>query len=46
MTVEAALEKSRDKFIQALFLDGAVQSPDIAVRMADDLLAAQAEYLH
>ncbi len=44
-TVEAALERSRDKFIQALILDGAVQSPDTAVALADDLLAAQAQYL-
>lgn len=43
--VEAALERSRDKFIQALILDGAAQSPDAAVAMADDLLAAQAQYL-
>ncbi len=42
---EAALEGSRDKFIQALILDGGVQSPDIAARLADDLLAAQADYL-
>jgi alpha-galactosidase len=45
-TVEAALEKSRDKFIQALILDGAVTAPDVAVALADDLLAAQREYLH
>jgi alpha-galactosidase len=44
-TVEAALEKSRDKFIQALILDGAVSTPDMAAALADDLLAAQAEYL-
>jgi alpha-galactosidase len=43
--VEAALEQSRDKFIQALILDGAVQSPDTAVALADDLLAAQADFL-
>jgi len=43
--VEAALERSRDKFIQALILDGAVQSPDTAVALADDLLQAQAAYL-
>jgi alpha-galactosidase/6-phospho-beta-glucosidase family protein len=43
--VEAALERSRDKFIQALILDGAVQSPDKAVALADDLLQAQAAYL-
>jgi alpha-galactosidase len=39
--VEAALEASRDKFIQALILDGCVASPDHAARLADDLLAAQ-----
>lgn len=44
-TVEAALEKSRDKFIQALVLDGAVSSPGMAAALADDLLQAQAPYL-
>ncbi len=43
--VEAALEKSREKFIQALVLDGAVSSLEQATLMADDLLAAQAQYL-
>jgi alpha-galactosidase len=43
--VEAALEGSREKFIQALVLDGAVDSLDTATRLADDLLAAQAAYL-
>ena len=43
--VEAALEGSRDKFIQALVLDGAVASLDAATCLADDLLAAQAQYL-
>lgn len=43
--VEAALEGSREKFIQALILDGAVGDVDTAERMADELLAAQAEYL-
>jgi alpha-galactosidase len=42
---EAALEGSRAKFIQALMLDGAVDSLDTAARLADDLLAAQAKYL-
>ena len=42
---EAALEGCRDKFIQALILDGAVASPDSAVRMADELIAAQGTYL-
>ncbi len=43
--VEAALEGSRDKFVQALVLDGAVRSLETAEALADDLLAAQAEYL-
>ena len=48
--VEAALDsdraRSRDKFIQALLVDGAVDSLDQATRLADELLAAQAAYLH
>jgi alpha-galactosidase len=43
--VEAAIEGSRDKFIQSLVLDGAVSSLDQATALADDLLAAQAAYL-
>jgi len=43
--VEAALEGSRDKFIQALVLDGAVDSLETATALADELLAAQADYL-
>lgn len=43
--VEAALEGSREKFIQALVLDGAVNSIETAVSLADDLLAAQSSYL-
>ena len=43
--VEAALERSREKFVQALVLDGAVSSIDQAAALADDLLAAQARYL-
>ena len=43
--VEAALEGSREKFIQALVLDGYVTSLGQAAALADDLLAAQAEYL-
>jgi alpha-galactosidase/6-phospho-beta-glucosidase family protein len=45
MTVDAALEGSRDKFIQALVLDGAVDSLETAYRLADDLLKTQADYL-
>ena len=44
--VEAALEQSREKFIQALIIDGTVGSIDQAVALADDLLAAQAQYLN
>ena len=43
--VESALEGSRDKFIQALVLDGYVESFDTATRLADELLSAQAPYL-
>jgi alpha-galactosidase/6-phospho-beta-glucosidase family protein len=43
--VEAALTRSRDQLIQALILDGAVDSLDTAAALADDLLAAQAAYL-
>ena len=43
--VEAALEGSREKFIQALILDGWVSSMDMAAKLADELLAAQAPYL-
>ena len=43
--VESALEGSREKFIQALVLDGYVESFDIAVKLADNLLAEQARYL-
>ena len=43
--VEAALSGNRDGVIQALILDGAVPSVDIAVRLADALLEAQAAYL-
>ncbi len=43
--VDAALEGSRDKFIQALLLDGSVESIDQATKLADDLLSAQAQYL-
>ena len=45
VTVEAALEGSRDKFVQALLIDGAVKSIETAHRLADDLLAAQKDYL-
>lgn len=43
--VDAALEGSRDKFIQALVLDGAVGSPEMATTLADELIAAHCAYL-
>jgi alpha-galactosidase len=43
--VEAALEGSREKFIQALVIDGSVSSLEQASAMADDLLTAHARYL-
>lgn len=42
---QAALAGSREKFIQALILDGAVDSPDTAVKLAADLIASQQDYL-
>lgn len=43
--VDAALEGSRDKFVQALVLDGSVDSMETAQELADDLIEAQEEYL-
>jgi alpha-galactosidase len=43
--VEAALEGSRDKFVQALLLDGAVTSFEMAEKLADELLEVQSAYL-
>jgi alpha-galactosidase len=43
--VEAALTGSENKFVQALLLDGAVDSPETAAKLAGDLLAAQAKFL-
>ncbi len=43
--VEAALEGSRAKVVQALVIDGAVASLDVAERLADDLIEAQRAYL-
>jgi alpha-galactosidase len=43
--VEAAVEGNRDKFIQALVLDGSVKSLEQATALADELLEAQKPYL-
>jgi alpha-galactosidase len=45
LTVEAALEGSRDKFVQALLIDGSVKSVETAYRLADELLEAHKEHL-
>lgn len=45
MVVEAAVEHSREKFIQALVLDGAAPTPHEAAALADALLSAQSQYL-
>jgi alpha-galactosidase len=45
VTVEAALTGSRERFIQALVLDGAVSDPQTVEQLADDLLAAHRQYL-
>ena len=45
VVVEAALEGNRDKLITALILDGCVASTDLAVMLANELIAAQQAYL-
>jgi alpha-galactosidase len=43
--VDAALTGDRKKFAQALLIDGAVDSIDVAYQLADELLAVHAPYL-
>ncbi len=45
ITVEAALRRDRDLFVQALLLDGAVQDLPTAKAVAADLLSAQTRWL-
>jgi alpha-galactosidase len=45
VVVEAALEGSRRKFVDALIMDGGVRSPDMATALADELLEAHRAYL-
>jgi len=40
--VDAALSGSRELFVQALLIDGAVQSVEVAQRLADELIEAHA----
>ena len=43
--VEAAMEKSRKKFVEAIILDGCVSSVAEAYKLADELIAAHKENL-
>jgi alpha-galactosidase len=43
--VDAALKGDRDLFVQALIADGSARSLGTAQRLADELLAAHAEFL-
>jgi alpha-galactosidase len=43
--VEAALKGNRNKFIQALVLDGAVTSLEVATQLADEFLTVHARHL-
>jgi alpha-galactosidase len=43
--VEAALTGDRRLFVEALLADGAVSDPQVAARMADELLDAHQAYL-
>lgn len=45
LTVEAALSGSRDLFVEALLIDGAVTDRKIALDMMEELLNAQRAYL-
>lgn len=45
ITVDAAIQGSRDMMIEAMLADGAVTDPDAAASLTDDLLAAHAEHL-
>jgi alpha-galactosidase len=45
LTVAAALSGDRTLMVEALLADGAVTERDTAVRLADDLLEAQRQYL-
>lgn len=45
VVVEAALEGRRDKFVQALVIDGSVDSLETAEKIADELLLAHEAFL-
>ena len=45
LVTEAEMEGSREKYIQALLVDGTVRSPDIAMKLVNELVSAQITYL-
>ncbi|UCD36781.1 MAG: hypothetical protein JSW54_08025 [Fidelibacterota bacterium] len=45
LTVDAALSGDRRLFVEALLADGSVTDPEVANRMADELLEAHRQYL-
>lgn len=45
ITVDAAVKGSRDLMVEALLADGAVGTPDKAVKLADDLIAEHRQHL-
>ncbi|MHB0856660.1 MAG: family 4 glycosyl hydrolase [Anaerolineae bacterium] len=45
LTVEAALTGERGLFVEALLVDGCIDDPVMAGKLADELLASQAKYL-
>jgi alpha-galactosidase len=45
ITMEAALQGSRSLFVEALLVDGCVNDPVVAGKLADELLAAHKAYL-
>ena len=45
LSIEAAMNGDRDMMVEAILADGAVSDPKIAAALADDLIAAQIQYL-
>ena len=45
LIIDAALERDRSKFVQAIIIDGCVNSFDQADQLADELIQAHKDYL-
>ena len=45
LIIDAALERDRSKFVQAIIIDGCVSSIEQANRLADELIQAHKDYL-